>query len=333
MAKGRVKSAEEERDPAFLFYSKDWIEGTAELSPDVKGVFIDLLAYQHRRDTLPNNTEALARMARMSHEDFLKIWSVLQDKFEVIENRLVNRKLTKVMTERLEKGWKNTITGTFASILRLGNYSKEQYQILKKSFRYSDFLDVPKEELTKRLTEWSVLCLKSIVNVNADVNVDEDSNWKYKLKNESKEISHTLTVDVPRGTTELIEKISRFFSVTQDVMNPDYDSVSDFVETIFFRNEGGKLSIAFDNYVAYKARSEQQIHGIMTWIGTKENYYQDGAWNKTDWEKKNKAYNGTAYGKHQGPTTASSAKIESGKDFGDIRQYRANGGGHKAGQT
>lgn len=165
------------KDPAFLFMSKDWIEGTAEFMPDEKGVFIDLLCHQHQKGDLPNDTLRLARMVGLSHEDFLRIWKALQPKFKQVGDRLVNRRLEETMTDRSKKGWKNTITGTFASLLRLGNYSSVEYKFLKKKFNIDEFINENKETITDRLTEWIQLCLKSIgngtVNGNVIVNVNE----------------------------------------------------------------------------------------------------------------------------------------------------------------
>jgi hypothetical protein len=163
------------KDPAFLFMSKDWIEGTAEFMPDEKGVFIDLMCHQHQKGDLPSDTVRLARMVGLEHQEFLRIWKVVGTKFKQIGERLVNRKLSEIMTERSEKGWKNTISGTFASLLRLGNFAPEQYKLLRKNFKVEDFFDSDKQILTERLTEWIEGCLKSIGNANAIGNVNEDS--------------------------------------------------------------------------------------------------------------------------------------------------------------
>ena len=66
-----------EKDPAFLFYSKDWIEGTAELMPDEKGVFVDLLAHQHQKKGLPTDVNRLARLVGLSFEEFEKMMGMM----------------------------------------------------------------------------------------------------------------------------------------------------------------------------------------------------------------------------------------------------------------
>lgn len=155
------------QDPAFLFYPKDWIQGTAKLMPEEKGIYIDLLAHQHQDKDLPNDTKRLSRIVGMSESEFLPIWDGIKDKFLLNKNnRLVNRKLTELMTERSDKGWKNKIIGTLASVIRLSNEPYDIKFLAKKTFDYNDFLDVPQPNLTESITEWYVKRLKSIGNGN-----------------------------------------------------------------------------------------------------------------------------------------------------------------------
>jgi len=162
------------KDPAFLFYSKDWIEGTAEMYPVEKGIYIDLLCYQHQKGDLPNDIERLARLVRLTTDEFIPIWENIKDKFQLTDNRLVNRKLNQVMNERSEKGVRNFISGTFASLLRLNKLSKKDYDSIRSDFKIDNFIDSDRERITERLTEWFDLRLKSIANANEDVNVNKD---------------------------------------------------------------------------------------------------------------------------------------------------------------
>jgi hypothetical protein len=91
---------------------------------------------------------------------------------------------------------------------------------------------------------------------------------------------------VPREAINLIESISKYFAVTQDVMNPLYDSISDFVETIFHGGRLASLIISFEKYTEYKARSQEMKHSVTAWIGTKDNHYKDGQWSMINWSEK-----------------------------------------------
>jgi hypothetical protein len=136
-------------------------------------------------------------------------------------------------------------------------------------------------------------------------------------------------VDTPKAGQDFIEAICKFFSIKPIVTSKIYNSICDFVATTYHRNELTIAALALQNYSRYKARSQEAKHSIEKWIGTKDNFYQDGHWITTDWEAKNKNYAGN--GKHQEGTTASSAVIESGKGFGDLRSHRANTGGSSSG--
>lgn len=142
------------KDPAFLFYSKDWIEGTAELMPDEKGVFIDLLAHQHQKGSIPSDERRIARMVGLDLETFKKIWATLSKKFETDGDRMVNRTLTERMTERSTNSQKNKVIGTFAAVLRSQAYPKKDVDFLKKLFKVDDFLPISTESVTDMVTEW-----------------------------------------------------------------------------------------------------------------------------------------------------------------------------------
>lgn len=159
------------KDPAFLFYSKDWIEGTADLLPAEKGVYIDLMAHQHQKGFLPTDTARLARLAGLSEIDFKEIWNHLKDKFIEIEpGKLLNKRLKTEMDERKSKGHKNKIIGQFASLIRQAKISPAQKEEIKRVFKIDDFLPLKTELATERLSKWFAGRLQSIGNGNEDGN-------------------------------------------------------------------------------------------------------------------------------------------------------------------
>jgi Protein of unknown function (DUF1376) len=157
------------KDPAFLMYSKDWLQGTSHMTPDEKGIYIDFLCHQHQDGSIPSDIKRLAKMVGLSEAEFLPIWSGIKSKFKSnSDNRLVNHKLIEITTDRSSKGIKNTITGIFASLIRLNHLSDEIRQEMKKNFKIDDFIDFPKEILTEQLTIWFHGRLKSIEDGNED---------------------------------------------------------------------------------------------------------------------------------------------------------------------
>ena len=88
------------KDPAFLMYSKDWVSGTADMMPDEKGVYIDLLCLQHLGDGLPTDTRRLAKMVGISHDDFLRIWKIVGGKFSQENGKFFNKRMKAEVEKR-----------------------------------------------------------------------------------------------------------------------------------------------------------------------------------------------------------------------------------------
>ena len=88
----------------------------------------------------------------------------------------------------------------------------------------------------------------------------------------------------------LTDALCNYFAVKTITSSPVYNSVCDYVATVTHRNELAIASQALQNYMRYKARSQEQRHNITNWIGTSENHYRDGQWMVTDWDAKNKGY-------------------------------------------
>ena len=61
------------KDPALLVYTKDFLEGTADLSAEEFGAYTRLIFHQHQRCYLPTQIKKLARLAGVSLEDFEEI--------------------------------------------------------------------------------------------------------------------------------------------------------------------------------------------------------------------------------------------------------------------
>lgn len=143
------------KDPAFLMYTKDWLQGTSQLMPDEKGVYIDLLCHQHQEGSLPVDIRRLSRMVGLSEAEFRPIWDTLKGKFvETVDNRLVNQKLTKVMTERSTNSVTKRISGEFASLIRLSDLPPDKKELIKKQFHVADFLDTEPDKLKEKILKW-----------------------------------------------------------------------------------------------------------------------------------------------------------------------------------
>lgn len=67
--------------PAFQFYVRDWLVSTRMLSPEARGVYIDLLAYAWDNDGIPDDPKALAGLAAITPRRFKSIWPELECKW------------------------------------------------------------------------------------------------------------------------------------------------------------------------------------------------------------------------------------------------------------
>lgn len=91
-----------EKFPTFNFFPRDWILGTAELTPEQQGAFIRLLAYAWEQTppcTLPLEGGTLAMWVGVSPQKWRTISGPVLAKFEVVDGRYVNGKLLAVYVD------------------------------------------------------------------------------------------------------------------------------------------------------------------------------------------------------------------------------------------
>jgi len=77
------------------FYPKDWLEGTAHMTAEQKGIYIDLLAHQwcRPRCEVPLDHAQLAQMVRVEQSVFDEAWSVVSRKFLLGKTGYYNKRL------------------------------------------------------------------------------------------------------------------------------------------------------------------------------------------------------------------------------------------------
>lgn len=180
------------KDPAFLFYSLNWLQGTAGLKPEEKGVYIDLLSHQHQNGYIPNDPGRLCRMVGLSEKEFLPIWSTVRFKFvDRPDNRLVNLKLEEVMTERSTK--RSTTDHTKAILSRFGVLARgikksapEALEQIKKEFKVTDYESFGILEATERLNKWFTEQLTIRLTVRLPTRVENENTNQEGLENQER---------------------------------------------------------------------------------------------------------------------------------------------------
>ena len=121
------------KDPAFLFYSTDFYEGTRTMLPEERACFIDLMIYQHQRGTIPNDLKRILLYCNGVNEATLK--ATLEAKFKLTPEGWVNSRLAQVILERKEYSEKQSINGVIGQFWKKSKaiLSNKDYLKLRKS--------------------------------------------------------------------------------------------------------------------------------------------------------------------------------------------------------
>ncbi|MDD4495039.1 MAG: DUF1376 domain-containing protein [Eubacteriales bacterium] len=121
------------KDPAFLFYSTDFYEGTRTMLPEERACYVDLMIYQHQRGPIPNDLQRVLLYCNGISEATLK--ATLQAKFKLTDKGWLNIKLQEVIEQRQEYSEKQSINGTIGQFWKKAKaiLSANDYTTLYKS--------------------------------------------------------------------------------------------------------------------------------------------------------------------------------------------------------
>ena len=173
-----------QKDPAFLFYSKDFYEGTRLMTPEERGCYVDLLIYQHQNGIIPEDTSKLHLYCSGCSNQMVN--HVLNQKFNHVKNGWLNVKLNDLMISRKAAQPKKIAAACLAGLISANKLSKPCSTYIKGNFKIEDFIELDEELMkteikkwfTKWLTKWLTINANAIENVNANViedkNVDEN---------------------------------------------------------------------------------------------------------------------------------------------------------------
>ena len=172
------------KDPAFLFYSNDFYEGTRTLLPQERACYIDLMIYQHQHDFIPNDMERISLYCSGISEATLI--ATLQAKFKLTDKGWVNERLNDVINERITFKSIQSINGTVGqfwkkakALLNNTMYSQLKDYLFSKS-NYEIFDLIKNKKINKAMLE---AMLKHIEDVNENENEIENI---IEIKNEKK---------------------------------------------------------------------------------------------------------------------------------------------------
>jgi uncharacterized protein YdaU (DUF1376 family) len=167
------------KDPAFLFYTKDFQSGTQDMSCEEVGAYIRLLMFQHQHGYIPNNIEKLMRITGIFLvSDWERVWSMVNHKFTVVGNHLVNQRMANETTVRSTSKPKKTAAATLAGLISANKLSFEQKSVVKKAFQINNFIEGTEEEIKLKVRLWFNQMVDQMVNNLADENANANGNGK-----------------------------------------------------------------------------------------------------------------------------------------------------------
>ncbi len=164
------------KDPAFLFYSKDFYEGTRTMLPEERACYIDLMIYQHQHDIIPDDPKRLKMYCSGCSEETILI--VLNQKFIKTVDGWLNQKLNQVVDVRSKFKPKRIASATLAGLISASKLSNFQKKKIKESFKASDFIDENNDEtlIKSKVRDWFDHLVDQMVNNIANANAIANEN-------------------------------------------------------------------------------------------------------------------------------------------------------------
>lgn len=123
------------KDPAFLFYSKDFYEGTRMMLPEERACYIDLLIYQHQNEIIPLEIKRVLQYCSGVSEATLI--ATLEAKFKRTESGWLNSKLFEVSEQRKKHAEIQSENGKIGQFWKKAKHilNAKEYATLKKSLQ------------------------------------------------------------------------------------------------------------------------------------------------------------------------------------------------------
>lgn len=208
------------KDPAFLFYSKDFYEGTRTMLPKERACYIDLLIYQHQNGIIPNDLERIVMYCNGIDEATLK--ATLKAKFKQTDLGWENERLNKSILERENYKNKQSESG------KLGQFWKKSKAILnEKDFKSLQILNSNKLLILDFINENEINIntlkglLKHRLNNKAIVNENENAIVNKEKRNVSEK---EIKISIPDFSEFLIYAKEKEPSVLESALKNKYDA-------------------------------------------------------------------------------------------------------------
>jgi len=160
------------KDPAFLFYSKDFYEGTRLMTPEERACYIDLLIYQHQNGIIPKDLSRMAQYCSGCSNQMVN--QVISQKFILVKNGYINKRLNDEMEIRSKAKPKKIASATLAGLISGNKLSKPCATYIKEKFDINQFKDLEENQLKESVKEWFTKWLTKWLTINANENEIEN---------------------------------------------------------------------------------------------------------------------------------------------------------------
>lgn len=156
------------KDPAFLFYPKDFLEGTSEMTYEEMGIYIKLLSHQWLRGDLPSDKDRLSRLLKIPLKD-LEGYPYVFEKFDINGESMTNERLEDERGRRQKFKESASMAGVKGQFLKKQKsiLKVQQYKKLEELVNSLSLNDIRDKGTLKGMLKG---CLSNIANANGDVN-------------------------------------------------------------------------------------------------------------------------------------------------------------------
>lgn len=94
--------------------------------------------------------------------------------------------------------------------------------------------------------------------------------------------------ELHESSKEIARPVAAYFSIAEVAQHQKFAMIVEFCKWIQKNAKREFFECQFEHYQLYKSKSEEQKHGLGSYIGTPPDY--GGAWNQCDWKAKNESY-------------------------------------------
>ena len=154
------------KDPAFLFYSQDFLTGVQDLTMEERGQYITMLCVQHQKGVI--STKWLSICLTNASTDVLA-------KFEKDDDgNYFNLRLKEEMSKRSKFAYRKIASATLGGLISASKVSKAKKSKIKSAFSINDYKDLDNETIKIEVSKWFKHMLNYLENENDNTLSNKD---------------------------------------------------------------------------------------------------------------------------------------------------------------